>query len=140
MIPGICVCGSGAGTFLVAPLTSMLLRQFGWRGCNRLMALLCLACSVFGLVMIPNKGKREKQKDDVKETEESSLKQRKTGLFNVSFILMTAGNIPFAMAIYISYTYLPSVSIYRRYIPIFLNEIMVWLSHSQLCSVDVRAL
>ena len=57
---GICVCGSGAGTFLVAPLTSFLLEQYGWRGCNRFMALLCLACTVFGLVMVPNKKKRQR--------------------------------------------------------------------------------
>lgn len=29
---GIAVCGSGVGTFVVAPLTAWLLGQYGWRG------------------------------------------------------------------------------------------------------------
>ena len=42
---GISVCGSGAGTFLLAPLSSWLVAGWGWRGCNRLMAAACLACA-----------------------------------------------------------------------------------------------
>jgi MFS family permease len=109
---GICVCGSGAGTFLVAPLTSLLLRQFGWRGCNRVMSLLCLACSLFGLVMVPNKKKVPKNISDNSEIQNPGRKDNsgRSLLCNIPFLLMTVGNIPFAMAIYISYTYLPSVS------------------------------
>ncbi|XP_023326298.1 monocarboxylate transporter 14 [Eurytemora carolleeae] len=33
---GISVCGSGAGTFLFAPLVAKLVGLYGWRGCNRL--------------------------------------------------------------------------------------------------------
>ena len=29
---GIAVCGSGIGTFVLAPLTTWLLEQYGWRG------------------------------------------------------------------------------------------------------------
>jgi MCP family monocarboxylic acid transporter-like MFS transporter 14 len=29
---GIAVCGSGVGTFVIAPLTTWLLEQYGWRG------------------------------------------------------------------------------------------------------------
>ena len=29
---GIAVCGSGVGTFVIAPLTTCLLEQYGWRG------------------------------------------------------------------------------------------------------------
>ena len=35
---GICVCGSGVGTFLFAPIASGLVDRFGWRGCNRVTA------------------------------------------------------------------------------------------------------
>ena len=38
---------------------SSLLDQVGWRGCNRVLALLCLCCAFFGLVMRPNKKKRQ---------------------------------------------------------------------------------
>lgn len=35
---GIAVCGSGIGAFLLAPLSNILVKTFGWRG-----ALLCQA-------------------------------------------------------------------------------------------------
>ena len=31
---GISVCGSGVGTFLLAPLATVLLDEFGWKGAN----------------------------------------------------------------------------------------------------------
>jgi len=109
---GICVCGSGAGTFLVAPMTSFLLDKFGWRGCNRLMSLLCFACMLFGLVMVPNKKKQIQAED--KNAEQAVQLKEKSGLkllSDIPFLLMLIGNIPFAMAIYISYTYLPSMAV-----------------------------
>ena len=39
---GVAVCGSGIGTFLMAPLCTMLIENFGWRG-----ALLIQAGMVF---------------------------------------------------------------------------------------------
>ena len=108
------MCGSGFGTFLVAPLTSYLLEKFGWRGCNRFTALLCLACSFFGLVMVPNKKRNIDNTEEVDSNEERTGPQQesirgRSILFDIPFLLMTLGNIPFAMAIYTSYTYLPSV-------------------------------
>ena len=32
---GISVCGSGAGTFVLAPLASLLLHHYGWEGATR---------------------------------------------------------------------------------------------------------
>jgi hypothetical protein len=110
--PGICVCGSGAGTFVLAPFTAFLIRHFGWRGCNRVMALFCLACALFGLVMVPNKKKISKEILNNNEPQPQTRKE-KSGLSllcSIPFLLMTLGNIPFAMSVYITYTYLPSVS------------------------------
>ena len=76
------------------------------------MAMLCLTCSVFGLVMVPNK-KRITETEEKKD-QNIEVKKEKSGLrllCDIPFLLMTIGNIPFAMAIYISYTYLPSVRI-----------------------------
>ena len=109
------MCGSGAGTFLIAPLVSTLLGQFGWRGNNRVMSLLCLSCAVFGLVMVPNR-KRRQQPTVNKNNNNNNLEDEKNEKFglqllrNTPFLLMTLANIPNAMAIYICYTYLPSVS------------------------------
>ena len=95
--------------FLIALLETSLLGQFGWRGCNRVMAFLCLACALFGLVMVPTRKKTQESENnnnvEVEVAEKSSLKI----LRNIPFLLMTLANIPNAMAIYISYTYLPSV-------------------------------
>ena len=106
---GICVCGSGVGTFLIAPLTSVLTESFGWRGCNQVMAALCVACSLCGLVMVPNKKRRVSVTNDSVEPDHKA--ESRLGLFsNISFILITIGNMPFVMGIYTSYTYLPAVS------------------------------
>nr|CAD7574695.1 unnamed protein product [Timema californicum] len=50
---GIAVCGSGFGTFAFAPLATMLLENFGWRGANIILAGLILNCAVFGAMMRP---------------------------------------------------------------------------------------
>ncbi|CAG2054288.1 unnamed protein product [Timema podura] len=42
---GIAVCGSGFGTFAFAPLATMLLENFGWRGANIILAGLILNCA-----------------------------------------------------------------------------------------------
>jgi predicted MFS family arabinose efflux permease len=43
---GIAVCGSGFGTFAFAPLATMLLENFDWRGANLILAGLILNCAV----------------------------------------------------------------------------------------------
>ena len=107
LFKGICVCGSGVGTFLIAPLTSSLAENYGWRDCNRVMSALCLACALCGLVMVPNRRKQGK-KDDL--SEDSSITSNSSSLSsNPCFWLVLLGNMPFVMAIYTSYTYLPAV-------------------------------
>lgn len=50
---GIAVCGSGVGTFAFAPLATMLLDAYGWKGANIILAGLILNCAVFGALMRP---------------------------------------------------------------------------------------
>ena len=112
---GICVCVSGAGMFLIGPLMSSLFGPFGFRGCNRVMALLCLDCAFFGLAMVPNNKKKRQQvkEKDMEEEEDTS------GLgvvCEIPFLLFTMANITNAMGIYICYTYLPLV--WNYYLPI----------------------
>ena len=106
--PGISVCGSGAGTFLLAPIAATLVENYGWRGCNRVMAVFCLLCSLFGLVMVPVRTRTQQQREKTSFIDFKIFK-------NIPFILYTIANIPTLMAVYTTYAYLPSVSTYCRY-------------------------
>ncbi|XP_055639332.1 monocarboxylate transporter 12 isoform X2 [Toxorhynchites rutilus septentrionalis] len=50
---GIALCGSGVGTFVFAPLSSMLINQFGWRGALLAQAGIILLCALFGCIFKP---------------------------------------------------------------------------------------
>ncbi|GFG36188.1 hypothetical protein Cfor_06406 [Coptotermes formosanus] len=50
---GIAVCGSGIGTFLMAPLCTVLIKSYGWRGALLIQAGLILNCAVFGTLFRP---------------------------------------------------------------------------------------
>ena len=102
-VAGIAVCGSGAGTFIFAPLSSFLVQSYGWRGCNQVMAGLCLLCSVFGLVMVPVK-RRSQAVEKTKLIDFEIFK-------NLPFVLYMVGQIPTVMAVYCTYSYIPSVTI-----------------------------
>lgn len=53
MATGIAVCGSGVGTFVFAPLATMLKEEFGWRGATLILAGMILNCVIFGALMRP---------------------------------------------------------------------------------------
>lgn len=50
---GIAVCGSGMGTFALAPLTEYLVDAYGWKGAMLIIAGLVLNCAVFGGLFRP---------------------------------------------------------------------------------------
>jgi len=50
---GIAVCGSGLGTFLMAPVTKWLINQYGWQGAMLIVAGLVLNCIIFGALFKP---------------------------------------------------------------------------------------
>lgn len=50
---GIAMCGSGVGTFLMAPLCTSLIEQFGWRMALMWLALLILLCVLCGAMFRP---------------------------------------------------------------------------------------
>ena len=52
---GICVCGSGMGTFILAPVEQFLLREVGWRWTFFCMGGLCWVCVLCGASMTPIK-------------------------------------------------------------------------------------
>merc|ERR1711976_729399 len=62
---GVVCSGSGAGTFILAPLASFLLIQLGgWRGAMKVFAGLCLFCVLCGLCFKPLKKKPKKLEGD----------------------------------------------------------------------------
>jgi len=52
---GICVCGSGMGTFILAPVEQFLLREVGWRWTFFCMGGICWICILCGASMTPVK-------------------------------------------------------------------------------------
>ncbi|XP_050523149.1 monocarboxylate transporter 2 isoform X2 [Daktulosphaira vitifoliae] len=50
---GIAVCGSGIGTFVLAPLTDHLVKNYGWRVSMLTQAGLALSCGIFGILFRP---------------------------------------------------------------------------------------
>lgn len=104
---GICVCGSGFGTFVIAPLTAALVESMGWRGCNRVMSILCSLGLLCGLALVPVK----------KSPLRTSQRQGEGGsildiISNPAMALVMLGNFSEPMGIYIVYTYLPSIGRY----------------------------
>ncbi|KAL4707485.1 hypothetical protein ACJJTC_000237 [Scirpophaga incertulas] len=72
---GISVCGSGIGTFIFAPLTYVLLDEYGWRGTTLILAGLFLNIAVCGMLfrdlpwtatMNEEKAKERKRKREIK--------------------------------------------------------------------------
>ncbi|KAJ2953818.1 hypothetical protein O0L34_g1446 [Tuta absoluta] len=47
---GIAVCGSGLGTFLFAPITKILINEYGWRGAMAIYGAFILNCVPLGLM------------------------------------------------------------------------------------------
>jgi len=111
---GISVCGSGAGTFILAPLASLLLQHFGWEGATRIFALLCLMCSLCGAVMRPLPKRPVKQTDEDAEVQSSNCCKEVVStacsprlMTSVPFLLLMLANLFSTMGLYIPYMFLP---------------------------------
>lgn len=50
---GIAVCGSGVGAFLFAPLASLILATYDWKGVNLIFSAILLLCVFCGALMKP---------------------------------------------------------------------------------------
>lgn len=53
MATGIAVCGSGLGTFLFAPIVTQLIICQGWKVTVKVISVLVLMCSLFGMLFRP---------------------------------------------------------------------------------------
>lgn len=69
---GIAMCGSGVGTFIMAPFSSYLIERLGWRGALVAQACIILFCAVCGAMFRPLKSVQitiEPDKDDPEDRE-----------------------------------------------------------------------
>jgi len=53
LVTGISTCGSGFGTIVFAPVVTCLLAAVDWQWTNRIIAGICLLCTLLGLTMKP---------------------------------------------------------------------------------------
>jgi len=120
---GIAVCGSGAGTFVLAPLASFLLIKLDIFGAIRVFSGLCLACILCGLTMKPLPKRPEPKEIDL-DAEGNEEKEAKTNclktvlinscspqlMTNVPFLLLTFSNLFATQGLYIPYMFIPSMA------------------------------
>ena len=117
---GFAVCGSGAGTFVLAPLASFLLTKLEWQGAVRVFAALCLACVFCGLTMKPLPT-RPKQREIVADGEAAEVTEKAPNclmtvlesscsprlLRNIPFMLLCLSNLFATQGLYIPYSFIP---------------------------------
>ncbi|XP_066598707.1 monocarboxylate transporter 12 [Prorops nasuta] len=75
---GIAVCGSGIGAFVLAPITDLLIKNFGWRETLLFHGGMLLNCAIFGAMFRPLKPSRIK----VKATQENAAIEAKASLMS----------------------------------------------------------
>lgn len=63
LVLGIAVCGSGFGTFIFAPLTEFLIKNYTWRGALLIIAGIVLNCILFGALFRPLEGKKKEEEE-----------------------------------------------------------------------------
>jgi len=124
---GIVCSGSGAGTFILAPLASFLLSALGgWRGAMKVFGGLCLFCVLCGLSFrpLPKKPSKKEANDDAEGQDEDETKPNCLRtiinescnprlLTNAPFMLLCFSNLFATQGLYIPYVFLPKLAIER---------------------------
>lgn len=92
---GLSVCGSGIGTFIFAPLTQILLEEYGWRGTTLILAGLFLNLAVCGALMRDLPWTCSRQKTLAKERKRNrNLKRKRNGSSVDTFSVSNSTNTP----------------------------------------------
>lgn len=98
---GLSVCGSGIGTFIFAPLTQMLIQEYGWRGTTLILAGFFLNMTVCGMLMRDLEWTTHRAKLKAKERKNKGRVGVSADSFSVSNSTNTCGtasnlnNVPF---------------------------------------------
>ncbi|KAI4466211.1 monocarboxylate transporter [Holotrichia oblita] len=77
---GIAVCGSGFGTFIFAPIITVLLREYGWRGSMMIISGIVLECMIFGALFRPLEYESTEKKHLKPDNSEIHLKNTSAAL------------------------------------------------------------
>merc|ERR1719376_890257 len=118
---GICLCGSGFGTFGLAPISQHILDAYGWRWVLRALSVFTLAGVLCGSVMVPVDIPEE---DDANSRCPPRKRHRLVSLvlgddlaksrrLSVYYVFTVSDFLAFT-AIYIPYTHLPPLAKYRN--------------------------
>eukprot|EP00092_Neocalanus_flemingeri_P020029 GFUD01021689.1.p1 GENE.GFUD01021689.1~~GFUD01021689.1.p1 ORF type:complete len:493 (-),score=108.40 GFUD01021689.1:65-1543(-) len=117
---GVCVCGSGMGTFILAPLEHFLLGELGWRWTFVLMAGLCWLCTLCGAAMTPVHQPRYQERRSATPlsclTKCISMVLSEELLSSPAlyiFLLICIADCIASMALYIPFTFLPDEATYK---------------------------
>ena len=122
---GLVFCGSGVGIFTLAPVTNLILHNYGWRWVMRTLSGLAGAGVLAGATMIPVHSHAEKEADAAREQDQDNDATPHLGRLNrlLSLILgedlaahQRVGNyMTFVLtnflrfiSVYITFTHLPT--------------------------------
>jgi len=123
-VTGIAICGSGIGTFIMAPLTDVLLNTYDWKICLVILGGLCFVNCIFGLMFKPlpkcqdedsigcermgdtNSETLLKAGED-QETHKETFKEMLSLLRDWAFMLFAVSNFLTSLGYPIPYTFVP---------------------------------
>lgn len=127
-VTGIAICGSGIGTFIMAPLTDVLLNMYDWKLCLVILGGVCFTNCFFGLMFKPlpkcqdedsigcerfgdtNSETLLKQGEEP-ETHKETFKEMIALLRNWAFMLFAVSNFLTSLGYPIPYTFVPDNAI-----------------------------
>jgi len=125
---GICLCGSGIGTFTLAPITEFILNSYGWRVVFRTFSVMCLGCVVCGLCMFNKKkgaDEEDKPPEEAEKPDDTQVEKLRApyrvmdpSLYNnpnfPTFLIVVLADFMAFMGVYIPYTHLPPLALARN--------------------------
>lgn len=127
-VTGIAICGSGIGTFIMAPLTDVLLNMYDWKLCLVILGGVCFTNCFFGLMFKPlpkcqdedsigcerigdtNSETLLKQEEEP-ETHKETFREMIALLRNWAFMLFAVSNFLTSLGYPIPYTFVPDNAI-----------------------------
>jgi len=128
---GIADSGSGVGVMLFAPMTAILVENYGWEGAHLAFGGFCLASVLFASLMGPLKSECMKKERNIKmddyivKTDDMKPKKSPCQTFmdtmdfsiiaNPMFLLVAVTNMIACLGFFIPYFYLPDLAVEKNF-------------------------